>query len=218
MEVRCGECIITGVCRLCSRLDHAASVLLQLFSSAADRTTEFSHHCTDPSDRVHRHIVTRPGPLTFGQLPLGGGGRLGLLAPGGGAAAADAADDGHGVVVASDLQRVPVGDERQPAVLALQGHLEGHEALQVHVAGGEPRRQRPAWLDSFPKGLLPKTTSHGSQYLHCLLVLSDQFAGELAEDVQKGQVEGRTALPLRTGILERKLDSIPKEIREGNNE
>lgn len=81
--------------------------------------------------------MARCRPLTFRQFPLSGAGWLGLLGPDAGTSAAVAADDRHGVVVPSGLQGVPVGDEGQPAVLSLQGHLEGHEPLQVEVTAGD---------------------------------------------------------------------------------
>lgn len=70
--------------------------------------------------------------LTFRQFPFASSGWLGLLTPGG-ASTADPTDDRHGVIIPASLQGVPVWDERQPAVLSLQGHLNRHESLQVHV-------------------------------------------------------------------------------------
>ncbi|KAG7223273.1 hypothetical protein INR49_015629, partial [Caranx melampygus] len=65
-----------------------------------------------------------------GLFPFASSGRFGLLAPDGGPPTADPTDDRHGVIVSSSLQGVPVGDEGQPAVLSLQGHLKRHESLQ----------------------------------------------------------------------------------------
>jgi len=43
--------------------------------------------------------------------------------------------------------------------------------------------------------------------------LSHKFGGELAEDVQESQVEGRATFALRTGVLKSKLDTISEERR-----
>lgn len=45
--------------------------------------------------------------------------------------------------------------------------------------------------------------------LHSPLVLTHEFGWELAENVQKSQVEGRMSLTLRIGLFEGKLNTVP---------
>lgn len=47
--------------------------------------------------------------------------------------------------------------------------------------------------------------------LHSLLVLSHELGGELAQDVQEGQVEWRASFSLGARVLECKFDTIPRK-------
>lgn len=45
--------------------------------------------------------------------------------------------------------------------------------------------------------------------LHSALVLTHQLGGELAQDVQEGQVDRGVPLSVGAGLLEGKLDAVP---------
>lgn len=74
------------------------------------------------------HTITIQNTRTLRQFSLVGG-RWFAPATAGGAPAAHAADDRQCIIISARLQGVPVGDERQPAIVPLQGHLKGHKPL-----------------------------------------------------------------------------------------
>lgn len=50
------------------------------------------------------------------------------------------------------------------------------------------------------------------QHLHCFLVWFEEFAGELTEDGQVGEVRWRRSVWGLTELLEHKLDAVPARI------
>ena len=74
-----------------------------------------------------------------------------LASYGAGLAAAAPAGDGHAVLVSARQQRVPIGDERQPHVLAPLHHLLRQELLQVRVSTERPEGQNSHTQSSLPE-------------------------------------------------------------------
>lgn len=66
----------------------------------------------------------------------------------------------------------------------------------------------------YTETLKPPTRQLSRKNLHSPLVLSHKLGGELAEDVQESQVEGRASFSLGTRILKCKLDTIPERCTE----
>lgn len=134
VETMWGDDIITGVCGpLCSRLTHAlTSLLLQLLSSEIrtdrERRKRKRKLRFNSVEIIINHTITIQHTHTLRQFSLVGGRRF-APATAGGAPAAHATDDRHCIIISARLQRVPVGDERQPAIIPLQGHLKGHKSL-----------------------------------------------------------------------------------------
>lgn len=62
--------------------------------------------------------------------------------------------------------------------------------------------------------LKPPSNQLSRKNLHSPLVLSHKLGGELAEDVQESQVEGRASFSLGTRLLKCKLDTIPESCTE----
>lgn len=183
VEVRWGECIITGVCTFCSRFIQTASLLLQLFSSAREKNFlkllvfYWTHAMAiiicgrwqgmlainiKVPGRISvpywlRHIVEW---LTFRQFSFASCSWLGLLTSDGGPPTADPTDDRHGIIIPSSLQGVPVGDEGQPAVLSLQSHLKRHESLQVHVTVEVRMTTVSTFFESLISSVLTTSSQH----------------------------------------------------------
>lgn len=128
--------------------------------------------------------------------------------------AAGARCDGHVVLVASRQQAVPVGDERQPHVLPTLRHGLGHELLQVRVADETFQDVQIHVVITSPELQVRSSIRQEGEHLHSLFVLADQFGGELAQNLQEGQVDGRKLWSALILVLECKLNSIPDENRD----
>lgn len=122
--------------------------------------------------------------FTFRQFSFGCSSWFGLLAPDSGSPAADPADDRHGVIISSGLQGVPVCNEGHPAVLPLKSHLKCHESLQVHVTVGFRGTVHVKAFSWFPVEDRAHIAYRAANS-HCPLILSDQLARELAQNIQK---------------------------------